>query len=456
MNRTGAHGRFGRGMCENPPVAKVPADTGAQSAGEDPSGVVATALRLGVLMLASGAQTSDVETSLHTVLSALAVSRGDAVITYATVTVSYLADGNVATATQAVRRWDPDYSRLAATAELVTAIQDHRVDLATAERELGRIAASGRRYPRWLGFSAPALLSFAVTIMFGGSLGDAATTLGIGLVIQPALERIERSELSAFFQVAVGVTATSLLVVLLVLVGLPVDGGLVLTGSLLRFLPGAVLVSGMRDFIDGAILTGTARLAEVALLGAAIAGAASLILALGETWGVSLGITAEGVRDWPLVVLVVAGMAAITCYALRLDVPARMLPIVAAIGGLAVVVTRSETPGIDTLGTDTRVLVAALAIGALGALAAHRRRQPAAIWTVPAILPLLPAPSTLLPTLTQTELARQELQGQAITTAFCIGVGVAVGVILVETSFRYRARMRVRAGGNGAVGRSSS
>lgn len=422
-------------------MSEVPADTGAPTAAADPGSVVATALRLGVLMLSSGAQTNDVETSLHAVLDALGVSQGDAVITYATVTVSYLAAGNAATATQAVRRWDPDYSRLAATADLVTAIQDHRVDLAAAERELARIAAGGRRCPRWLGFCAPALLSFAVTITFGGSLGDAATTLGIGLLIQPALERIERSELSAFFQVAVGVTATALLVVLLVGAGLPVDGGLVLTGSLLRFLPGAVLVSGMRDFIDGAILTGTARLAEVALLGAAIAGAASLILALGETWGVPLGIAAEGVHDWPLAVLVVTGMAAVTCYALRLDVPARMLPVVAAIGGLAVVLTRAEIPGLDTLGADTRVLVAALAIGVLGALAAHRRRQPAAIWTVPAILPLLPAPSTLLPSLAQTELARQELQGQAITTAFCIGVGVAVGVILVQTSFRYRAQL---------------
>jgi hypothetical protein len=63
---------------------------------------------------------------------------------------------------------------------------------------------------------------------------------------------------------------------------------------------------------------------------------------------------------------------------------------------------------------------------------------------VPAILPLLPAPSTLLPLLAETEparQARQALQRVAAETAFLIGVGVASGSILIETSLRYRARV---------------
>jgi uncharacterized membrane protein YjjP (DUF1212 family) len=74
-------------------------------------------------------------------------------------------------------------------------------------------------------------------ILFGGSVGDALTTLGIGLAIQPALDWIERSELPQFFQVVYGASATVLLVVLLVKAGQPNPGDLVLTGSLLRFLP---------------------------------------------------------------------------------------------------------------------------------------------------------------------------------------------------------------------------
>ena len=89
------------------------------------------------------------------------------------------------------------------------------------------------------------------------------TTLAIGLAIQPALDRIERSELPHLFQVVFGISATVLLVVLLVKLDLPIHGSLVLTGSLLRFLPGAALVAGMHDLISGTFTSGLARLAEV-------------------------------------------------------------------------------------------------------------------------------------------------------------------------------------------------
>jgi hypothetical protein len=49
------------------------------------------------------------------------------------------------------------------------------------------------------------------------------------------------------------------------------------------------------------------------------------------------------------------------------------------------------------------------------------------LWIVPAILPLLPAPATLLRLLAETEAAQQALQGQALTIAFAIGAMTALG-----------------------------
>jgi uncharacterized membrane protein YjjB (DUF3815 family) len=85
----------------------------------------------------------------------------------------------------------------------------------------------------------------------------------------------------------------------------------------------------------------------------------------------------------------------------------------------------------------TRTLIASLLIGTVGTLLARRSAVPAAIWLVPAILPLLPAPATLLPLLADTEAAQQALQGQALRSAFTIGVGVASGSVLVATYMRY-------------------
>jgi Putative threonine/serine exporter len=100
------------------------------------------------------------------------------VVTYGTVSLSVLAtvEAEATTAIQAVRAWQPNFSQLAASAALVTAIRDGDVNLAAAEAEIERIVNAPHAYPRWLRFAAPALLSFAVTIMFGGNLGGWCST----------------------------------------------------------------------------------------------------------------------------------------------------------------------------------------------------------------------------------------------------------------------------------------
>ena len=415
--------------------------------------VVRLALHHGILMLASGALAQEVEASLLAMMQAFGLRGADAIVTNSTVTVSHVAPGDAqpTTAVQAVRAWRPDFGRLAEAAHMVSAIREGAMDLASAEAELARIVEMPPAYPRWLRFIAPALLSAAVTIMFGGSLLDATATLGIGLLIQPALERIERSSLPLFFQVVFGVAATSLLVVVLVGLGLPIDGGLVLTGGLLRFLPGPQLVSGMRDLIARAIVNGAANLAEVILLGVAIAGSASIVLLFGErVLGLQVGIAAEGGVDWPAVVIAVAGAAAVVAYAVRLAVPRQRLIWVAALGVIAVVIGLGLVPGLESVDRGVRTLLAAVLIGVIGRVVAGRFEAPSAVYVVPAILPLLPAPATMLPLLAESTAAREALQGQALETAFTIGVGVASGDILVAAYQRTRARVSGAARGSGS------
>lgn len=121
--------------------------------------------------------------------------------------------------------------------------------------------------------------------------------------------------------------------------------------------------------------------------------------------------------------------------------PRRTLLSVAALGAVAVVLGQGLTPVSADLSRIARTLLAALVIGAVGRMLAHRSGAPAALWMVPAILPLLPSPSTLVPQFAETEAARQALEGQAGQTAFAIGVGVASGDIAVATYQRYRERV---------------
>jgi hypothetical protein len=77
-----------------------------------------------------------------------------------------------------------------------------------------------------------------------------------------------------------------------------------------------------------------------------------------------------------------------------LRLPSRRAPqgvlAAAILGGIAVVLARSLTPLSADLSRPARTLPAAPVIGVVGQLLAHRSRAPAALWMVPAILPLLP------------------------------------------------------------------
>jgi uncharacterized membrane protein YjjP (DUF1212 family) len=337
---------------------------------------VRLALRLGVLMLTSGAQAQEAETNLCDVMQAFGLSGGDAIVTSSSVTVSYVAPGDAETTTaiQAVREWRYDFGQLAAAGVLVRGVREGRIGITAAELELDRIVATAPPYPAWLRFAAPALLAAAVTVMFGGSAVDALATLGIGVAIQPALERTERSALPLFFQVVFGVSATAALVVVLAALNLPIDGSLVLTGGLLRFLPGAQLVAGMRDLIARAIVPGTANLAEVMLLGVAIALSASLVLALGQNLlGIDLRITAAGRLEWAPVVTVIAGAGAVAAYCVRLSVPPRVVPSVALLAAVVVALGNGMTPVSSHLDHNTRTLVTAVLIGVVGRFLALRR-----------------------------------------------------------------------------------
>jgi len=390
-------------------------------------------------MLASGAQATDIEASLRGVMRALGLPGAEAVVTYSTVSISFVAPGDAeaTTAMQLVRDWRPDFSQLAAVATRAREIRDGRADLERAEAELLRIAAKARPYPGPLRFAAPGLSAAAATILFGGSLGDAATTLAIGLAIQPLLGRIERSQLPPFFQVVAGVSATALLVVLLVALGLPIDGGLVLTGGLLRFLPGNALVSGMRDLIDRSIMSGTARLTEGLLLAGAVAGGAATVLAIGASQGVRLQLSTDGVMDWAPAVTIAAGMVSVAFYAVGLGVPRRGLLSAAVLGGVAVAIGAGMATGV--FGRQT--LLAALAVGVLGRLIARRMEAPATLLMVPAILPLLPGLAIVQAMLAETQVQQIALLGDALGTAFAIGVGVASGDIVVATYQGLRERI---------------
>jgi uncharacterized membrane protein YjjP (DUF1212 family) len=426
----------------------VPAEPGVDSAR-----ILRLALRIAAAMLASGAQSEDAEAAVGSVTRGLGLDGVQAAVTFSTVSVSHAAPGSPPMSLlYMVRDREADFAHLADVSSLARAIGRGELDLASAEADLARLDRVPSTYRPVVVFTAAGLSAMGATVMFDGSLTDALATLGIALAVQPALAAIDRSTLPPFFRVAFGALASTLAVALLVGIGLPINGGLVLTGSLLRFLPGYALVSGFRDIIDQSIVSGTARLAEALLLGAGVAGGVALALAVASSAGVRLSIVAEGAAEWGPLISTLAALLAVGAFAVRLGVPRGSVLPAAAIGAVGWLLYLSVTPPSGSIEPGIATLAASVLLGGVGRIMARHFDAPAALWVVPAVLPLLPGLQIVTAMLAATDAARAAGLVGAAVTAFLIGTGVASGDILVTAIRRARQRFVVPAVGAVADG----
>lgn len=421
-------------------AAAVPGPPGAGPTDAYAARAVEAALRTGVLLLESGAETTDTERSMRRLLDGLGLTGAAAVVTYSIVAVSYVAGGGVhpTTAMRAVPSWQTNYARLAAVSDVARAVAEGRLDLEAAERAINEAAATRRPFPNWVLVAAAGASAAGLTVLFGGSPLDALATLVVGILVQPWVAAVERTELPPLFQTAAGVAAATALVTILAALGWLPNASLVLTGAILRFLPGSTLVAGMRDLTDRSIVSGTARLAEALLLGGAVAGSLGVVLALASGVGIRLSISLEGEATWPLWVLVIASAVAVAFYAIGLGVPTRVLLTCSLVGALATLVGQGLVATFAVVG---EVLLAAVVVGVLSRVFARRLDAPWTLWAVPAVLVLLPGLTIVRAMLAPTSALQVSLLAEALLTAFAIGVGVACGDIVVSTYWQLRERV---------------
>ncbi|HYC07587.1 MAG TPA: threonine/serine exporter family protein, partial [Candidatus Binatia bacterium] len=299
--------------------------------------VLAVARRAGAMLLASGAQTTDVELAIAEMSADLGLAGVQVNVTFSSISLSYVERGDLAPTTviQLVRDRSADFTRLADVAALKNDIAARRVDLTAAEAALDRIEQDDQRFPAWLALVAPAVSAAATAFLFGGGALDAAATLVVAILVQPLLGALARTGIPPFFTLLLGTTLATLLAAGTVWLGLPVAAPVVLTASLLRFLPGAALVSGIRDLIDQSVVSGTARLAEAILVGAGVASGAALGIAIASQPGVQLELHPEGANEYVLALAMVAAGVAVAGYAVQLSVPTFAIPWTAALGAMA-------------------------------------------------------------------------------------------------------------------------
>ena len=390
------------------------------------------ALRVGEVVLSSGAGAADVAVTTLAVTRSAGL-RGCAVdVSFTTITVSYQPDPDTfpQTYVRTVTYRGLDYGLLTDVDHLVRELGSGAISRPEASRRLNEIRSARRPYPRWVLSAATGLMAVGVSLLLQGDLLVLAVAFVTAILLDQVVRRLARRRIPAFYQQVAGALLATVVAHGLYQLDVPVSPSLIVASGIVVLLAGITLVGAVQDALTGYYVTASARTFEALLLTGGIIGGVSL----GITGGLRLGFdlplqarTPSELSDLPLAMLggtLVSVAFAVTCYAPR----RALLPV--ALVGLAGQATYVPMTTAD-IGVAWASTTGAIVIGIASYSLAGRVRVPPLVVVVSGIVGLLPGLAIyrgLFQLLTQNDLTGLF----SLLAAVSVGVGLASGVILGE------------------------
>lgn len=362
------------------------------------------AVRLGELMLRSGAGAPQVEGSVAAVCAAAGLNDVEIDITLQSLLVHARIDSvHSVTALRVVRSTRHDYARLVAVHELIDAFVNGHIEMHEAAEQLRDLKRTPRTWPDWAVTVATAMLAAAVAVMIGASLFTGLLTVLVVLGVSAVERAMGPMRLPDFYSNAVSAFVATLLAWVAYAAGamgwVPVgakDFAFVVAGGIVALLPGRTMASAVEDVISGYAVTGAGRLLAVivSLTGLIIGIAVALGLTIRLTDALDVSFVSPSVLDlrtsqsqwWAAVIgsLIVGSCGAVSMQSRRgLLLPTALLSLAGT--GVFAALTR-----LADIGSVTATGIAAVSLGLVGRLVALRLGAPAMVVVVPATFALLP------------------------------------------------------------------
>jgi uncharacterized membrane protein YjjP (DUF1212 family) len=386
------------------------------------------ALRIGEVLLSSGAGAADVSATMLAVTHACGVRHVSADVTFVDLTLRHQPSRNEPAALQMrrVTRRSVDYADLVDVDHTVHDLVAGDITREAARDQVARIVSTGHVRRRWAVTVGWGLMGTGIALTVGG---DALVCL-LAFLAACAIDGTQRllplHRIPAFYQQAAGGFVATLIAVTAAATRLDVNPSRVVTVGIVMLLAGVGLMGATQDALTGFPVTASARLIDAVLNTTGIIAGVSAGLTAGNLLGVGLVSLKPGAVGLAEAGVTVLGAAlAASGFAFASYAPLRALvavAMVAALGqGVLLAVDRSG------VGRTWASAAAAVTIGAVCYLVAGRFRVPALVVVVPAIVPLLPGLDIYRGLALLAEGKDGVLQ---LTAAFATALALAAGVIL--------------------------
>ncbi len=414
------------------------------------------ALRVGEVLLASGAGAADVSAQMNNVAYACGLRRFSADVTFTELAMTAQTDPEEPALVQLrqVRYRQIDFGHLTQVDHLVRDLVAGRVDRDGAAAWLNRIVSNGHARPRWAVMLGLGVMGAGVAMVLDGSWLAVAIAFVAACGIDLIQRLMTRQRWPVFYQQVAGGLFAALLGAGAGALHLGISSGRVITASIVLLLAGVSFLGAIQDALTGFPLTAGARILEAIIATAGAIAGVSGGLTLARIIGLGAGrLEAGGVTFAALPMLTAGAALAAVAYGFASYVPYRgLIPIavIGAAGGAVYQLIYERRVGIAWASA-----VAALLIGLVSFTAAGRFRVPALVIVTAAIVPLLPGLSIYRGLALFSERNSSEgLLGMATAAAIAIALssGVIFGQYVAQPLKREAARLEARLAGPRLVG----
>lgn len=401
--------------------------------------VVDLALRVGEVLLATGASASDVTATVLRLARAYGVRSLHVDVTYSSITISYHRGPfrDPMTVMRIASTISADYSRLEAIHALVRNIvdADEPGEVKVAREAVDRIIAAHHPYRRSVVTLALAVVGGSVAALLGGGWVLILLSALSAAVVDQVQRQLFRIGIPAFFAQAISAAIpTTIAVALWKVAGdeLPkyMAPSLIVATGVVVLLAGLSVVSAAQDTLDGYYVTASGRAFEVIILSAGVATGVLAVLAIATRLDFPIAVSSKPIGlsghfgvELAAAVLI-AGANGVASYT-----GARAVLFSALVGGVGWIAFRLGTWGLD-LSVVAATAVAAIVVGAVAQLLAFPFRVPALALTTGGIVPLLPGLSVYRGILGIVQQGPTASGLAPLVTAASIGLAIAAGVSL--------------------------
>lgn len=413
------------------------------------------ALRIGELLLASGAGAGDVSAAMSNVAWACGLRGHSADVTFTGLTMSHQSSPEEPALIQIrqVRHREVDYGDLTDVDHLIRALVAGQIDRQGATTVLKRILSTGHQRPRWSVTLALGVMGGGVGLLLGGNTLVVAVAGVAAMLVDQLQRQMGRRRLPTFYQQVAGGLLATLVALAVSETTAHARPSLLISTSIVMLLAGVNFLGAIQDALTGFPVTSGARMLEAFLATAGIVAGVSGGLQVANVLGTDIGRLNPGVSSTaPVPLLVLGGAIAAAAYAFAAYAPLRSLLPVAAVAALALgLYAVSHDRG---FGVAWSSAFAALLLGLVSYPVAARVRVPALVLMAPCITPFLPGLSIYrgLTLLGSHPSAALLAMVNAAAIAIALSSGAILGEYLAQPIRREARRLESKLAGPRLVG----